>query len=261
MMETVKNYFKSPAFYISAVIVILTVALYLLIRYLASHYRKKSNGRGERTTLMHVMFRLTETVILIAGFVILLQTNGINISALAAGIGLFGIVIGLAVQDYLKDIVMGLHILVDHFFSVGECVEYEGKEGVIVGLDLMTTKIGDLDDHAVTTVCNRNFGQIRRLSNKLDVDIPLSYEESLADVKTLMTAICDALKTDRRVQDCTFEGTQSLESSFVYYRLRICCEPHERADVRRLALSTAEECLAAAGKKFPYPHLDVSCLS
>lgn len=258
-MEQNIGYFGSPQFIISVVIGLAAIALFLLMRILSDRYGKKKKAKGEKVTVLRVGFHALEIAVLLLGFVTVLQVNGINISALAAGLGIAGLVVGIALQDYIKDIVMGIHILIDHFFSVGECVEYMGREGVVVGLNLMTTKIGDLDDHAITTVCNRNFSEIRRLADRFDVDVPLSYEEDLAAVREVMEEICKRVAKNQKVRECHFEGTQSFEASFVNYRIRIYCDAHDRADVRREALGTVQDVLAEKGIRIPYSQLDVHC--
>lgn len=241
----------------SIAVSVIAVVLYAFLRIWTYKYDKKHRSTGEKATLFHIVFGIFGFLILFIGFLIVLEINGVNITALAAGLGIVSAIVGLALQDYLKDIIMGIHILSDHFFLVGECVEYDGREGKIIAMTLKTTKIEDLDDRSVITVCNRNISQIRRLAERLDIDIPLSYNEDMNVVQSVLRDISALIAKADGVRKCEFKGTQMFDSSAIIYRLRLYCEPALRADVRRTALSTVQRGLCDAGISIPFNQLDV----
>lgn len=258
-MDNIMSVVLAPKFLISVLAIIVTLGVYIAVKVIFDKRVKEKRKKGENKTVMHIVLNVVEVAILFIGILTVLQINGINITGLVAGLGIVSAVVGLALQDYLKDIIMGIHILSDHFFSVGECVEYNGREGVIVSLSLKTTKIGDLDDHSVFTVCNRNISEIRRLAERLDIDIPLSYKENVNTVNDTLISACGEIEKIDGVTECRYKGTQSFESSAILYRLRVSCNPEDRADVRRAALSTVQTVLHEAGIQIPYNQLDVHC--
>jgi small-conductance mechanosensitive channel len=65
----------------------------------------------------------------IISLLIILDINGVNISSLVAGLGVVGIIVGLALQDALKDIIMGKNIITGHFFQVGDVIKYKEITG------------------------------------------------------------------------------------------------------------------------------------
>ena len=48
-----------------------------------------------------------------------LQLLGFNVSSVIAGVGIVSAIVGLSLQDALKDIIMGFNIIIDSYFSVG----------------------------------------------------------------------------------------------------------------------------------------------
>lgn len=258
-MEEFLHKLLSVKVILSAVVAVLTIVLYIVIKKLADKY-KKNQGTGEKVTVIRVLFSFLRLMTVIIGVLVILQINGVNISAMMAGLGIASAIVGLALQDFLKDIIMGVHILTDHFFAVGDCVEYDnGREGVIIGMTLKSTKIGDLDDHSVTTVCNRDITKIRRFGKRMDIDIPLSYTEDVRHVHETMEGLCRSVKELEDVSECEYKGTQAFENSAVMYRIRIFCEPNMRADVRRAALGIIRDGLLDAGIDIPFEQLDVHC--
>ncbi|MCQ2477828.1 MAG: mechanosensitive ion channel family protein [Clostridia bacterium] len=248
-----------PNIIISVIVGILFIIAYILVNKAGIKYAKKHKNDNDNQNVSRTLFGVLRVGVLAVGIIAILQINNINITGMVAGLGIVSAIVGLALQDYLKDIIMGVHIVSDHFFSVGECVEYEGREGTIIGFNLKTTKIGDLDDHSVITVCNRNISMVRRLADRLDIDVPLSYNEMQITVKDALTDICESIKEIDGVENCEYKGTQSFEKSSVTHRIRVYCGPNNRADVRRKTLETIKVGLDNRDIHIPFDQLDVHC--
>ena len=57
-----------------------------------------------------------------------------NVSSLLAGVGILSVIIGLAVQDALKDIIRGFSILSDEYFNIGDIILYKEITGKVITL-------------------------------------------------------------------------------------------------------------------------------
>lgn len=257
-MEKVLDFISSPTFITSASICVITTIVLFLLRRSFRRYTHGERGKGERASVVRLAFDIFRIVIVIAIITIVLKINGINIVSLIAGLGIVSAVIGLAMQDFIKDIIMGLYIVFYHFYSVGELVEYHGKECEVIGFNLKATKLGDMEDHSVTTVCNRNITEIRRIAGRLDIDVPLSYTEDPKTVRTVLHTVCNQIQGNvEGVTKCDYLGTQSFESSSILYKIRIYCEAKHRPDVRRAALGMILDTLNGAGIAIPFNQMDV----
>ena len=73
-----------------------------------------------------------------------MQIYGVNVNSLVAGLGLVSVVVGLAIQDPLKDIITGVNIITDDYFSLGDVIKVDDVEGKVVQLGVRTTKIKDI---------------------------------------------------------------------------------------------------------------------
>jgi hypothetical protein len=56
-------------------------------------------------TFINLLRNATKYIFLFLGVLIILQINGVNVTSLMAGVGIISIVVGLALQDALKDII------------------------------------------------------------------------------------------------------------------------------------------------------------
>lgn len=256
-MQKILDWLRSPAFFLSVLLIVIALLVVILLRRFTRRRAVKEAGKGERLTVTTVISRVMQMFVLAVGIILILEVNGVNVTGAVAGLGIAGAVVGLALQDLLKDIIMGIHILAGHFYSVGDCVEYMGREGIILSFTVITTKIGDLDDHSIVTLCNRNVTEIRRFGKRLDIDVPLSYEENVARIHTVMGEIAAAVAEADGVEGCEYKGTQAFKESAVLYKLRLHCSPDARADVRRTALTVIQKELDARGIHIPYNQIDV----
>ena len=144
----------------SLAIIIISFIIYKVIVYLLTRGGEKTQlnmfTSKKSKTYMKLLKSIIRYAFIIITALILLQVNGVNVSSLLAGVGIFSVVIGLAIQDALKDIIRGTSILSDNYFNVGDVVKYGEIEGKVVALGLKTTKIESLVDNNIISIANRN---------------------------------------------------------------------------------------------------------
>lgn len=242
---------------LSIVVVVCMLAAYLIIAKLKSGYYKKYSSTGANATVMQVLFSIIRVAVFLIGILFILQINGVNITGMIAGLGIASAIVGLAFQDYLRDLIMGVRILTDRFFALGEVVEYQGQEGEIVSLNIKTTKIRSLKDNSITTVCNRNITEIKKIGDCIVLDIPLSYDEDAKQVHVLLRKLCEDMKAYPIISNTDYKGTQAFEDSAILYRIMVYCEPLDRPNARRAAIKVIQEGLDQAGIAIPFNQLDV----
>ena len=257
-MNKLVQYITSPQAFISVLILLGAIALWALLkralRLLATR------GDGESAKKEHLARSVSTGVKYILAFLTVLtvlQINGINVGSLVAGLGLASAVVGLALQDILKDAIMGMHIVTDRFYSVGAVVSYNGVEGVVVDFTAKTTKLRCLDDNSTLSICNRNISEIRKLSNFSSIDVPLSYEEDVHRIHQVLEDLCSRIRQVEGVEDCVYKGTGSFGDSAVIYKIFLYCPPEVKYAMRRAAMKILQEGLLEAGLSIPYNRLDV----
>ena len=196
------------------------------------------------------------TVVIVAAIVIL-QLLGINMSIFVIIFGLIGVVLTFAVKDSFQDIFTGFILMSDHYFSVGDAVNYDGRDGIVVYFTVRTTKIEYLDDRSVESIANRNISKIIKLTHLVDIDLPLSYEVDRKTAFAVLNGICEDIRNVEGVESCELKGTQEFTQSAVIYKIRFFCEPNDRPDIKREVNRVIQDGLAENGIKIPYIQLDV----
>lgn len=250
------GYFGTSQFWVSIVIVIGGIILWQVIKRLKKKWREH-NGGG-MSTASHVIFDIIRFLFFFVMIIVLLQINGINVTALVTGIGVVSIIVGFALQDILKDIIMGVHILTDKFFEVGDVIRYNGVEGVVISFNIRTTKIKNVRYNEIMTICNRNISEVEVLSDMFDLDIDLPYYVDAKLIHDTMRLCAKQISSLPTVSECLYKGTERFNDSSITYRLRYFTPPDgRRFDVRRACISIVQKTLKEAGIPFPYNHLDV----
>jgi small-conductance mechanosensitive channel len=114
--------------------------------------RARAEGReGQLEPLILLLSRVGRVLVVILGIIILLSYFGVNITGLAAVLGIGGLALSLAAQDTIADAIAGFIILVDQPFRIGDRIEIQGEGtwGDVVDIGLRTTRIRTRDNRLV----------------------------------------------------------------------------------------------------------------
>ena len=106
-------------------------------------------------TLKSLFKNIIKYVLLFVGIVVILSLFGIDTITLLAGLGVVGVVVGLALQDILKDFFSGIFIIIENQFQVGDTIEVQGFKGEVIALGLKSTRIKKYTGE-IKIVSNRN---------------------------------------------------------------------------------------------------------
>lgn len=250
------KYIKYENIIASVAIIIASIVLYKISTFIFNKSEKNLKNKKSKTYVKLIRSILRYFFVILT-ILILLQTNGVNVSSLLAGVGIAGAIIGLAVQDWLKDIIRGSTILSDSYFSVGDIVKYGDVEGKVIELGLKTTKIQILSTSNILSVANRNIELIEKVSNLIYVNIPMPYELDLKKAEKTVSSIIERVKSCDNVYNCVYRGVNELADSSIKYLIEIDCDNHKKLQVRRDANRCIIDILNKNGIPVPYTQIDV----
>lgn len=244
----------------AAVLIAGSVVVWRLIGGLLGKYvtRKASDtDKNREGTISFVAYDILRFVYFLVIFLTVLQVFDINVTSLIAGLGIASAVAGIAVQDFIKDVVMGIHIMTDHFFEVGDAVIYSGQTGKVIAFNVRTTTYQDLDTGEIVSICNREITKISKAPEWFDIDLGLAYGEDFHRINDTLTAVCLKIGEIAGVKNCVYKGINDFGDSSVTYKIRIWSAPEEKYEIRRGALRILQNDLGEAGIEIPYPQTDV----
>lgn len=252
------KYLATPNFWLSLGLVAIAVIIWQVLKRARRKWKAKNPNSSNSSTLSNVLFDVGRFLFIVLVVVFLLQLNGVNVTAMITGLGVISAIVGLALQDLLKDIVMGVHILSDKFYKIGDVIRYENYEGEVISFNIRTTKIKLTQYNEIMTICNRNISEVQILSDMFDLDINLPYNQDPKKIHDIMQTFAVQIGNLEEVTSCLYKGTNSFNDSSVTYRLRYFTSPKgTRFDVRRAACRIVQDGLRSAGIPFAFNHVDV----
>lgn len=243
----------------TVIIVILSILIYKVLIFFLTKGEEKSlvAESKKRKTYLRLIKSIIRYIFIIITVLILLQIYGVNVSSLLAGVGIAGVIIGLAIQDWLKDIIRGSSILSDNYFQVGDIVKYKETEGKVLVIGLKTTKIQDLKTFNTISIANRNIEEIEVVSKIINIKVPMPYEVKLDKAEKAMEDIVELAKNCNDVTDAKYLSVAELADSAIEYMLRVECDPHKKMQVRRDTLRCVLVGLEKNGIEVPYKQIDI----
>ena len=223
----------------------------------AAKKEKVENLEGVTGSLTSAVLGGVKIALIIFAVLAVLEINGINVTSLITGLGIAGAIAGLALQDFIKDTIMGLRIISDNFYRVGDVIVYNNIEGIVIEFNLRSTRIKSIDTHDEITISNRNIDKIIKRSHLYDIDIPISYDEDFRNVNKIFNELSEEIQEIDGIEECQYKGTQAFDESAVLYRVRIFCMPEKRPELRRNCLRHIQRRLDKENIRIPYNQLDV----
>ncbi len=128
-----------------ATLVLVGVAVFVASRIISGWIKRRLLGRFDRGTREAIAVVISYVLTLI-GFIIVLQTAGINLSSLTVFAGVLGIGVGFGLQNLASNFISGLTLLFEQPIKVGDFIEVDKFSGVVEKISIRSTVIRTNDD-------------------------------------------------------------------------------------------------------------------
>ncbi|MEO8385793.1 MAG: mechanosensitive ion channel family protein, partial [Betaproteobacteria bacterium] len=165
------------------------VAWRLISRVMTSRLRD-----GVDRTTAAMLETVIKTLVLGIGFVVALNTAGVQTAALLASLGVLSLTIGFALKDTLSNIISGFLVFVDRPFTIDDLVEIDGQYGRVDRITLRTTRIITVDGRMLavpnsivmnkTVTSYTNFPHLR-----IDIAVMVAVTENLDRIREIMLGL------------------------------------------------------------------------
>ncbi len=214
-------------------LLIIAVIIQLFLRttdYLELKLKKKAEKSKSKLDDQLIPFAIDSIkiiIIIIGLFTILSNIFNINITAIAAGLGVGGIAIAMASKESLENLIGSFTIFLDRPFTVGDIVNIGHITGVVEKVGFRSTRIRTFDKSLVTVpnkkmvdaeLDNLGLRPVRRAK----FTIGLTYETSEEQIKKIVFDIQNLIDNHKntndegRVRFMAF-GDSSLDIMILFY--------------------------------------------
>ena len=199
---------------------------------------------GKFGLLLHkgrAIINLTCSLIKYAAVIVLafmvLKTLGVDTTAILAGIGILGLIVGLGAQPLIADIIAGLFIVFENVFEVGDIIVVDGFRGTVDDIGIRTTKIEDVGGN-IKVINNADIKTLVNMTQALSVancEMSIEYGESLERVEAILAEALPKIKEAiPEIKEGPFyKGVASFGDSSVNLKFIAKCEEGARYQVER----------------------------
>ena len=247
-------------FYSLLAIVVAIIIYFLFTNILVNKLKDRKHHffKGRISDTYIKLFKsLTKYLFIIVSIFVILKINGVNITSMVTGVGVFGIIFGFAIQDALKDVIKGFDIITDSYYKVGDVVRIDKYTGVVIAIGIKTTKLEDIFEKNIVSISNRNIEKVEVLSHMINIDIPLPYELELKDAEKVIKHITDSIKKIEKVEEVEYRGVNEFADSSIKYQIKVYSAPIDKVQVRRDSLTCILKCLEEKDIHIPFTQIDV----
>jgi small conductance mechanosensitive channel len=257
--ELLKNNPWLSKVFISISIIVVGVCFYILLSKLISNKLESYKFfKGTKSkTYLNVIKSVNKYLFAIVILLLILSLYGIDITSIATGVGVLGIIFGFAIQDALKDIIKGIDIVSDSYYQIGDVIRVDSYTGKVLSIGIKTTKIEDIFEKNIVSISNRNIEKVEVLSKMINIDIPLPYELKLKDAESTINYILDNIKKNEKVEKAEYTGVNKLDTSSINYQIKVYCKPIDKVQTRRDSLTCIVKCLEEKNISVPYTQIDI----
>ena len=181
------------------------------ITFIMKRFFKETNQKSNlHTHFLPFINRFLKIIVLCFGGLLVLQSLGINVVSLMAGLGLGGVALALAAKDSASNILAYVNIVLDKPFSIGDWICFNDTEGTIIEVGLRSSKLKTFYDSIITvpnsvlTAANiDNMG--KRKARRTRVYLGVQYDTSPEKIEMFIVGIKKILMDNPSVKKDYFQ--------------------------------------------------------
>jgi small conductance mechanosensitive channel len=244
------------AFDVLLAVVILLVGI-VVVRYIAKALSRVMTRLGVPELVERFLVRLSRFLLYIIVLGLALAPLGVDLTSLALGFGVLGIVIGFALKDVLSNLAAGILLMIMRPFEKGHLVEIGGIRGLVEDLSINATTLKTFDGKKVIVPSQKVWGSpitnyhswpIRRI----DLVVGISYED---DVQRALEIVRGILNSDERIlrEPGPATNVREFAESSVNLNIFAWVKQEDFGAVRNDLLLKVKEAFEREGITIPYP--------
>ena len=168
---------------------------YQLLRLILSAIGRKG---GRVQTVTNLVAGLMKYIAVIVAIVWGLGILGVNTTAVLAGVGIVGLILGFGAQSLIEDIITGAFIIFENQYSVGDIIILDDFRGTVRSIGVRTTVIEDAGGNlkVVNNSDIRNFQNRSRNNSVALVVVSVAYSTDLRKLEAMLKESLPGLKEE-----------------------------------------------------------------
>ena len=217
--------------------------------------------RSERSkTVTSMLAGMLKYIAVIAAVVWGLSILGVNTTAVLAGVGILGLILGFGAQSLIEDIITGIFIIFEGQYDIGDIIILDDFRGIVRSIGVRTTVIEDAGGNLKIV----NNSDIRNLQNRSRIlslavcDVDVSYDTDLDKLEKMLNEELPRLHhKDLYVTAPYYKGVEALGASGVTIRIVADVKEVNIFPAKRRLNQDVRMLLHKKGVEIPFPQVVV----
>jgi small-conductance mechanosensitive channel len=205
------NYIISRIYEIIFGIIIIYFSYYLanyIYNYILTYARnqiKKNKSYRQNNIIYNILAHILYYFIIIVGFLIILKIFGIETTSIIAIFSAISIIIGLAIQGTLTDIISGIIMVTQQNIHIGDILEFNNTMCSIIDFTLVNITLEEVNSLAIIKLPNRKFQEYTFKNYSRDnygyiyIPIAISNNNNNISYKEIFSIISNAIKNHKYI--------------------------------------------------------------
>lgn len=258
-----------PELYLPIIYILVAFAVNLIINNIIdkmfsvreNKVKKESFAYKKLKTFKTIVKNIVKYIIVIILLIAILTVFKVDVTSILAGLGIVGVLVGLALQDLAKDLIAGFSIIFENHYAIGDTIKVGDFKGEVIYIGLKTTKIraftGEvkiISNHNITEVINYNLATSFAL-----IDIDVSYLDDTDKVFNVLNSLALELSDTLPYLKGNVQvlGIEDLASSSVKYRVMVETLSMKHLEVQRLMRKEIKDRFKKEKISIPYTQIDI----
>lgn len=197
-----------------------------LLAHYIHPYTKKPTSKIDNT-IYPLAKRIVNFVIYLIAIILILQTLGIQVTGLLAGLGIGGLAFALAAKDILANLFGGAAIVADKPFKVGDRIKIDNYDGFVRRIGMRTTVLETFGGTNIimpnSKVADTYMENISREdARRVRVVLGVEYSTSTKKLEKAKKLLADIIKKNKSTDDESLIhfkafGPSSLDIQLIYW--------------------------------------------
>ena len=220
----------------------------------------KKNDRA--ATITHLLRGMLKYLAIIAGAVWSLSILGINATAVLAGVGIVGLILGFGAQSLIEDIITGFFIIFEGQYGIGDIIVLDDFRGTVREIGVRTTVLEDAGGN-LKVVNNSDIRNLQNRSRKNSLAICLvgvAYETDLKALEAMLPTELEAMYEPNKklyLSAPEYYGVEELGDSGVILKFVVPVKEVNVFAARRKLNRDIRVLFAEKGVEIPFPQVVV----
>lgn len=242
--------------------VITVIVGYIVYKYVIKIIQKSLKAFGKELKASKTMQFLIGLIVAVFVILILLSIWNVDLLPYITGLGISGIVVGLALQEPIANFVSGLLVMTTRKLFEGEAVDVNGTSGIVEEIKINHSYIRTFDGKLVLlpnksvwggTVTKFWPGPVRRVT----MDVGVSYDADLETVVKLLQQAIDEEPLVVKEGVSNFIAFKQFGSSSIDFTVYFWVERSTYFDAVNALALRIKKIFDEKGIKIPFTQIDV----